>query len=215
MVTLFTFQTHISTLFSSLLSPNMQFSKFTLLCLLGSSLAAPIAIEHNTDLVKREYRTIDTEIKRLESTVAALNRDYESRYQPRRGDRRGEDDYVRKILGGLNFLAKDLRIGTDNIYRSRDSISTIDLVSLTAKLASLQGNVNKSVQGCINVKPIVDATRQTRSVQDLLIQISREGNSFAQAIIAKLPSGVKGLGQFTGSSFAQSVERGIRAYSQR
>jgi hypothetical protein len=193
----------------------MQFSKLSFFYFLGSSFAAPVSIRSNAHITKRDYRTIDIEMKRLESTVAALNRDYESRYQPRRGDRRGEDDYVRKILGGLNFLSKDLRIGTDNIRRSRDIISAIDLVPLAAKLATLQGDVNKSVQGCINVKPIVDATRQTRSVQDALIQISREGNNFAQAIIAKLPSGVKGLGQFTGTSFTQSVERGIRAYSQR
>jgi sugar-specific transcriptional regulator TrmB len=192
----------------------MQFGKFGVFFLLGGSFATPGAIGSNENIIKRNARTVDDELRRLDTTVTRLTRDYDTRNLPRRGDARGEDAYVTRVLQGLDFLTKELRIATDNIRYSRDSISATEMLPLASKITTFQNNLNTHINGLIKVKPIVDASRQTRVVQDVLKRTSREGSDFAQAVIAKLPSNVKGVSQFTLSGFTQALDRGVRAYAR-
>jgi sugar-specific transcriptional regulator TrmB len=192
----------------------MQFGKFSVFFLLGASFAAPVATGSDGNITKRNARTVDDELRRLDSTVNRLSREFDTRNLPRRGNARDEDDFVNRVIRGLDSLTKELRTATDNIRYSRDSISAAEMIPLANKITAFQNNLNTSINGLIKVKPIVDASRQTRAVQGVLQRASREGSDFAQAVISKLPSGVKGVSQVTLSGFTQALDRGVRAYAR-
>jgi hypothetical protein len=187
----------------------MRFSTISILTLVGSAIAAPVV------LTARDDSALKYNINRINSVLTSIDSAL-SRKPRSTSDRAGSESYAYTLISRQQSLNKELRDSTDDLRRSRKTLTLVEAVALQSVVNNQEKTVNKVVKGWIDAKPYVQTANRVREVRAALQDGQREFDYFSDAVISVLPTtGVTStLGQGLKSRFNAANERAIRVYSR-
>jgi hypothetical protein len=184
----------------------MLFSHVSVLCLIGSALAAPAAQWGATPVSK--VSVTDT-IKKISEKLDRLDKALKSR--PSGGDFNRAKTTTENLLYLTRDVIEESRSGSRAI-RAGPSINYVESLTIGTSLTSMSTTLQSTTTQWIGSKQMVLAAGLKNEVYNTLLDASDAITVFSDTLISKLPPGTGTLGQMTKAQFVTIIELGVKEY---
>lgn len=184
----------------------MKLTLLPLVCLLSSTIAAPIQKS------KQDTRAVDLAIQHVTAALTRLDAAFNN-MNPRTTNKEEQRRTADEILRINNFLQSELRTGTDVVSRG-GNIGPVEAVALTTpvqRITTLTTQVTDGWQG--PAKKLFNAAGRRDAVLKELTSTKKTSSDFADALTAKLPFAYQYIGTANKATASRAIQNAIDDYS--
>lgn len=180
----------------------MRFCTLSLLCLVGTVIAAPVATESTSSNIERSMRNVIQSLNHLTDALKAIN------------PRMSSDDVIARwpnVEHACHEVSDLLTTDARNIRMSQ-KVSVADSTNLLAPIDQMAQATQRTVDQWIAIRPAINS-RDRKGVVGTLKHHELTANEYADAVMSVQSTLSQPAGKFFGSRVTSQIERAILAYS--
>lgn len=184
----------------------MLFSHVSVLCLLGSAIAAPAA---QWSTKPSATVSVTDSIKKMSDKLNKLDKALKAR--PSGGNVEKAKTTTNNLLSLTKDAIEETRHGS-RLIREGPSVGYFESLAIATELNGVASTLGSTTTQWIASKPMVLAAGLKKEVYEILVDASDAISVFSDTLINKLPLGTGTLGQLTKAQFVAIVEPSLREY---
>jgi hypothetical protein len=184
----------------------MKASFFPLLCLVGSTLAAPVK------LVSRDTEIITSSIQNIKTSTQALAAEVRSLDTHRQGT--SFDSHVALIKHHGEELSRVVRGAADIIKNRAPPVTIFEATSLYLPVQQMADATATATKAWIYQKNTIVRSGGKNVVINILENLRSSADLFAKAMVSKMPMGVNWVGEIYGNVVQRSITEALDAFKR-
>lgn len=190
----------------------MRFTFFSVACILGSAIAAPIETAETAVTATSDIKLVANYFARLTTTLGSI--DSAMRSRPSGGDTAEAQRQTDNLLSLTNKAIEELRLGSRDIRRDQPTIGSLEGMTLMTPLNNLSTQLQRVADGWTSSKDMVVAAGKKSAVLNTMLDASEATIVFSDAIIQKIPLVEQYIGQGYKTQFMNIIEKTIQIYKK-
>jgi hypothetical protein len=183
----------------------MRFSVITVALFLGSTLASPLSHE------KRDLSEIQMSVQQVTAVLMQLDRALKDP-KPPINNLDAQQRYLTDLINLDNQAQYTMSEGSRRIRSVRNNMNELEATRLLGIMNPLLMESRSIMQGWTNVKYIARSVGMIPVVRDQLARGATQSSGYADAIISKLPTVNRLIGQSFKSSIMSPIDKCINGY---